>query len=132
MELAIEVQSAQSYLYIRVLGTYEIERAKALFIDALKAADNSGQSRILIDYREMQGTASTIDNYDYSDFVASYLLERQLDEERPQLRLAYVGSGINFDPSRFAETVAVNRGVEVLNTDNMEAAIEWLQGDLRA
>ena len=85
MELAMEVQSAQSYLYIRVFGRYEIQRAKTLFIDAVKAADNSGQLKILIDYREMQGIASTIDNYDYSDFVASYLLERQLDEERPQL-----------------------------------------------
>ncbi len=122
MELSIQIQSTDSYLHIRVVGTYDIQKAKALFEDAVRAADDQRQFNILIDYRDMQGSASMMENYEYSDFVARYLQNRLFKKDSPQLRLAYLGSGLNFDPSRFAETVAVNRGVDVLNTDSMEKA----------
>ena len=65
--------------------------------------------------------------YEYASFLAVLMRSRTNQESRPVLRLAYVGGTSQYDPSGFGETVATNRGVIVFDTDDIEAAIDWLR-----
>ena len=64
--------------------------------------------------------------YEYSEYGAE-LLDDRIYKKLHWLRFAYVGSSPFFDSTAFGETVAVNRGAMVIDTDNFEKAIEWLQ-----
>jgi hypothetical protein len=129
MELRIEIQPRKTYLYVLVSGIFEINKAKELFEDAVEAADKHGLSNILVDYREIKGGASTIEKHEYSEFGANLLQKRIIQKKFPLLRLAYVGKEPFFDPTGFGETIAVNRGAIVLDTDKIEEAMEWLQAN---
>ena len=126
MELKIDIQPKKTYLYMRITGTYNLHKAKELFKDTVDAADKFGLYNILVDYREIKGSASTMQFYEYAKYV-SELMDDRIYKKLPWLRFAYVGSSPFFDPSGFGETVAVNRGVMVIDTDNLETAMEWLQ-----
>ncbi len=127
MDLKLDIKPQDNHLYVKVSGTYEIEKAKELFKGIIDSADKFSLYNILVDYRGIKGSLSTMDNYEYAKHVANLLQNRIFQKKFPILRLAYLGSRPFLDISGFGETVAINRGATVLDTDNMQEAIDWLQ-----
>ncbi len=127
MELDIEIEPRENYLFVCVKGSYELEKAKELLRDAIEAAAKHGLNNMLVDYREIEGDpTTTMMRYEYATFAAELLMEMYIKRGLPVLRLAYVGRAPFFDESRFGETVAVNRGVIVKATKDFEEALAWL------
>ena len=127
MELKIEIEPRETYLYICVKGNYEINKAKELLRDAIEAAAKHALNKVLVDFREMEGNPPTqMDRYNCASFMAELLLEMRVTLYLPILRFAYVGIAPFFDPSGFGETVAANRGVIIKITDDFEESLAWL------
>ncbi|MHC4586646.1 MAG: hypothetical protein ACYS3N_19120, partial [Planctomycetota bacterium] len=106
---------------------YELAKAKELLRDAIEAAMKHDMYNVLVDNREIEGDPpTTMMYYEYATFVAKLLMEMRINRGLPVLRLAYVSRASFFDESRFAETVAVNRGVIGMNTDDFDEALAWL------
>ncbi len=127
MEFNIEIEHRETYLYIHVQGTYNIRRTKELFRDAVDAATKHNLNVVLVDFREIEGDPpTTMERYDYANFMADVLREKRVKRGLPILRFAYVARVPFLDQPRFCETVAVNRGVIFKVTDDFEEALAWL------
>ena len=128
MEMSMKLEIRNSYLYIAIQGKYNLDRAKKLFLDAVKAAQRHNMTNLLVDYREIDGNSTSFQQFDYAEFVASFLTKSSMDGSLPTMRLAYVGKRPFYKPNKFGETVALNRGAIVKDTDNYEEALAWLLG----
>jgi hypothetical protein len=127
MELNMEIENRGTYLYTRVYGAFNIQKAKELFKEAVDAATKYNLNAILVDFRAIEGNSiTTSDRYEYSNCMADVLKERRIERGLPTVRLAYVGRVPFLDQRRFGETVAVNRGVMMKATDNFKEAMSWL------
>ena len=124
MELNINIQPKEDYLYISARGTYDPQKAKALLVEAVEAASALGLHNMLVDCREIEGRLPTMmEDFSYAETVAEVTCEERLRRGLPVLRLAYV---VRNPHPRFAETVARNRGVIVKSTNNFDEALGWL------
>lgn len=65
--------------------------------------------------------------FSYADFAAEELHAFSSRGTLSGIRLAYVGKVPVIDPSRFGETVAGNRGVDVKVFDSVDDALRWLE-----
>ena len=76
--------------------------------------------------RQMHGPISDTQRFRYSEFMA-----RQVARLSPRaggpIRLAYLGRVPVLDPARFGVTVAYNRAVPLLATEDLAAALAWLE-----
>lgn len=68
--------------------------------------------RVLVDCRPVRGLIDTLWRYDFGVNMGDLNLAHLLAGGRP-VRFAFLGDEPLVDPQRFAETVAVNRGVDV-------------------
>ena len=98
MRLTTEIRLEKDYLYIRILGQFDLADAKAILEDSLRSADKFNLTRILIDYREIGGRIPDIDRYEYGMHHAQLIQER-IARGLPVVRAAYVGSYPLFDSS---------------------------------
>jgi hypothetical protein len=81
-------------------------------------SESRGIARVLVDGREVPPPVSTADKYDLGVAAA-----RALDG---RIKLAVVALPVNVD--HFFETVARNRGADVLVFTDETAALKWLTG----
>jgi hypothetical protein len=124
--MEIRIQPRDEYLYVHLSGTLELVEAKRVSAEFLDASIESGLSNILVDARHVQGYWTTMERFEYASFMVAKNLERLQAKNLKNLRIAYVGSEPILDPERFAETVAVNRGVNIRAMTDIEEALEWL------
>jgi hypothetical protein len=125
MGLDLQVERKADYLLITVSGGFDLESAKDAARRIIEFCEAHKQSKALVDCRNVAGPLSTIERYDYATFVADLHTRYALEHGAP-LRVAYVGNEPLIDPSRFGETVAVNRGALLKATTDMGEARAWL------
>lgn len=128
------IEEKKSYIYIKISGKIslrspsdwgEIKSALANVVDSVK---KTNILKLLVDCRDFSGKLSTIDRFLLAVFFVkenSKLLAGQLDP----LKITFVLNKSIMDPKRFGETVARNRGLDGLVTDNMQEALQWLEQD---
>ena len=127
MSLVLEVKPEKGFLRVHVAGDFSILDAKDIVVRMFEAIALHNAARVLVDCSDVKGNVTIMDHFEHSTFV-SQELSRSFSKGVPQTtRFAYVLKPPLFGKdSKFAETVAVNRGVNVLTTDNMEEALKWL------
>jgi hypothetical protein len=132
MEYIIEVR--ESYLYVKISGKISLisksgwGEIKSALINVVNRAKKTDIYKLLIDCRDFSGTLSTFDRFLLAVFFVrenSKLINKQMH----QLKISFVVNESLMDPQRFGETVARNRGLYGLVTDNIEEAIHWLEQD---
>ena len=85
----------------------------------MRAAQEAGCKRVLCDERELLYALGTIDTYAYAKYIA---------ENAPGIgRVAIVTSEKQIPETRFWETVAKNRGLQVKIFADINAAKTWLE-----
>lgn len=104
-------------------GTFEFEEFKALCVLGFRLAAENGKHKLFYDCRALQGNPTTIERYEMATFVADQYIRRT---PTSFLRIALLLDRSVFDPQRFGETVARNRGVPALVTDDESSAQDWL------
>lgn len=123
MTLSIEMQVSGDVLEVVASGEFNLADAKKTLEEGIDATVERGVDKMLVDYRTMNGRASVQEDYEYAMHFVHLVETKRLRHGLPTLHAAYVGH--NSQPE-FAENVAVNRGMSVLSTDDMDEAVRWL------
>ena len=132
MKYTIDIQ--KTYVYLKVTGKISLMggrswgEIKNAFADVVIQAKKNNIFKILVDCRDFSGKITLLDRFLLAVFFVkenSKLLARRMHP----IKAAFVLSKSIIDPRRFGETVARNRGLYGLVTDNMEEALDWLEQD---
>lgn len=122
MAYEIVFQEENGYLHARVTGDNSLESVRGYFREALEACVRLGYSTLLVE-ENLQGRRLSLADVFY---IAAEVTEQSRSILR---RLAYVDVNSQHSPenTRFAETVAVNRGANVRVFETVGAARARLQ-----
>ena len=123
MSISYEITVLTTHILAKAEGSYELADAVRLVGEALAAASAHKQLRILIDARRVMGNPSMMQRFEFGEAVAKLYSQRP---DRSAALIALVGNEPLIHPSRFGETVAVNRAVPVKATTDMQEAMDWL------
>lgn len=123
MGIQIEIDVEPDHVRLRCSGDYSLEEAKRVFRSAIDAALESSMARVLVDVRGVSGPVRAMDRYEIAVSVADYVRAEALGKIS---KLAVAGHEPLIDPSRFGETVAVNRGVNAKIFFDVDEALVWL------
>lgn len=123
--LSADLQPREGYLYAAVTGEYDLSQAQELYRQALRSALRHGLARILVDCTRIAGVPSMSERRDFGIFQAEEhdRLRARMDEE---LHIVILALPPFFDPSRYGESVAQNRGVKMKAVERLEDALLWL------
>ena len=121
------VQVEQGVCNAVVVGDFDLTLAEQQFVQLLNEVVHKGATKVLIDGRQVTGHPSAFERFVYGTFVACASLE-VLQRHNARLKFAYIIPNPLLDPERFAESVAVNRGMAVKAFDDENEAREWLMG----
>ena len=114
----------EDFVRIVVTGNYSLLKANHLFTYSIENAHLHKKAKILIDVTSITGNIPFFDRFEYSAFFAKY----QREHASPTVsRIAVVGHKPIVDKDKFGETVAVNRGANVLVFTDMDNASAWLK-----
>jgi len=115
----VDIEYGPAYVRVRASGRFNLQRAKDNYDRILDACDDHGQSRVLIDVREMSGDIPIIDRYAFSQHMARV--------RRQGFRIAFVGTREQVLPDKFLETAANNLGVPTFVATSVDEAVQWLE-----
>jgi len=119
-EYRMEVALHETYLHATVYGAHTPENALRFLRDVHEACVANRKDSVLLDMRfdgPTMGTSS----------IFSVVQERS-SMGRELRRIAYVDAARDPEKTKFAETVARNRGVNVRLFGSVEEAKQWLAG----
>ncbi len=125
MTIELSFEPRDGYLYVEASGRFELAEAQAATARIIQACLDQKQWKALLDIRALQGSPTDTERFRYGESVAAQVADAGQRAGAP-LRLAYVGHMPLIDPDRFVVTVAQNRGVRILVTESMDAALRWL------
>lgn len=122
MSYHLTIEEKPSYLHAKVTGTRTAENARRFLVEAHAACVRRNCSALLL---EMNLTGPSLSPTSIFDVIS----ERSPDGLKFD-KIAYVEAGSEGDPqqAKFAETVAVNRGVRVRLFRKLEDAERWIRG----
>lgn len=138
MNVSLRVERAQAYLYAVVTGVFSLAGARRVSLRILGTCTEHGLGKVLIDIRALQGTMSTLDDFEWGAFLATEH-GRRVSQGLPPLRFVILGNRPLLRPAspvakaagdvaedRFGENVMVNRGLDARSTTDPGQAIDWL------
>jgi hypothetical protein len=125
IELKIEPQSG--YLRITFEGHFEPPLIDEVTSRVIENGVKHQSSKMLLDFRQVDGEMSTMDRYNTASVFAKKYLDEKLAGKIPTCRFAFVGNHPLVDPKKFGETVATNRGINIKVFTEMTEALSWLE-----
>src|SRR4051794_5760519 len=123
MSIEVDIIAGDEYVCLRCTGPCSLAEVKKVWSQAVDAALEHGNSRVLIDASGVTGDLSMIERYQSSEFLADEIMRRALGKIK---KFAVCGNEPPLDPSRFGELVAVNRGVNAKVFTQLDEAIRWV------
>lgn len=123
MSMKLQITAEDCFLRVCVSGEYSLTNANKALVEMFEAVAQHKATKVLVDCRRLTGSPNTMERFEHSEFGAA----RLSDFSAWGTRFAYVGMPPLFDPQKFGETVAVNRGVNVKSCANIEDALRWLE-----
>jgi hypothetical protein len=122
---SVDIQPREGYLYAAVTGEYSLPQAQELYLHILRSALAHRVARVLIDCTRVAGAPLMSERRDFGIFQAEEhdRLRSRMDEE---LHIVILALPPFFDPSRYGESVAQNRGVKMKAVERLEDALLWL------
>jgi hypothetical protein len=108
------------------MGTFSLEEAKQAFVEMLEAVARHKTNKVFFDGRKLVGKPETMERFYYGEFAAQTVMDFAQRGVSRSTQFAYVLKPPVLDPTRFGETVAVNRGMVVKAFDSPEDALRWL------
>lgn len=118
MAYQLTVEQRPGYMHARVEGERTPENALRFLKESYAACVNSGRRALLL---EMNFSGPSLSTTQIFDVIA----DRANDGMKLD-RIAYVDGSPDLSQSYFAETVAMNRGVNVRLFPSVAAAAGWL------
>ena len=126
MPTQYKIDINQNYIHVKVSGTFSFIEYKSIIEVILSECVKNNKSSILFDEREVEGNMTTWERYNLSVYFSKLSREHT---STFKVKIAVVGFPPLIDPDRFGETVALNRGININVTNDIDEAIRWLQID---
>ena len=126
--MKVEITPKEHYLHVRAVGEFSVAGMKVMSLVIIAALVEHSSSKCLLDCRQVVGARTLAERFSWIEFAADESSKLPFASNRA--RIAYVGAANRLDPGRFGETVAINRGLNVMVTDSLDEALRWL--DLQA
>lgn len=122
MAYHLTIEELPSYLHATLSGTHSAENALRFLEDAYEACVKRGHSAVLL---EMNLSGPSLDLAS----IFGVIMQRSTDAVKLR-KIAYVDASER-DPDRmkFAETVAINRGVNVRLFRDLDSAKQWISDE---
>jgi len=125
MDMNLRVIPRETYLYALVTGIYSLPEAKKTAQDIFKACGEHGISKALVDFRTLQLSSSTLEDFKFAEFIASINHEHVV-KGFPPVKMVGLAKAPMRPSDLFGETVALNRGFLLKYTDDFVEACNWL------
>lgn len=113
------------YLHITVTGAYDFDAAVERFAAVIAACRQTGIPKVLVDYRELQGGRSKINEGIYAAQVAE-LYKNHMEHGGTPLRFAYLANKavtLEFMPGL---ALVRDHGIDAYVTYDFDDAVRWL------
>ena len=118
-EYNLKIEERESYLYATVSGEECMEVSLAYWQEILDACRRLNYHKIIIE-ENLQGTASTIDYYEFGKALSTMTQDLGL-------KIAFIDRNAEHTQENiFAENVAINRGLYAKLCNSIEEAKVWL------
>jgi len=127
--MTLDITPNKDFLYVRIVGDFSLSEANDCIVNMAKTIATHKIFKLLVDCRDLQGELTTFERFEHSEFAAEEFKRILKPGKAHTARLAYVGKSPLFDPGKFGETVAVNRGLNVKSFDTVKKALSWLKID---
>jgi len=127
MRLTIDSTPEKDLLYIRLDGEFSLSEANKTLLKMFQAVADNNIFKVLVDCRNLKGNPTALERFEHSKFAAEKAHSALKSQNTRMASFAYVGYPPLFDPNRFGETVAVNRGLDTMTSNNVEDALRWLK-----
>jgi hypothetical protein len=118
MAYQLTIEERPAYVYAKATGERTPENALRFLEEAYVACVKSGRSDLLLD---MQFTGPSLNTTSIYQVISD-----RVPDGRNLRKIAYVDTDVDPGMPVFAETVAVNRGVNVRLFPSLDAAEKWL------
>ena len=113
----------ENYLELTILEGYQFDDSLQGFATLLKKAKDERKQNVLVDYRQLKGTYSSVDKILYSlkaeQVYSSYLLKKGLP-----LRIAYLAPFLGHEPGAELGRQILGMSFEIF--DDKDEAMRWL------
>lgn len=126
MEVSFQVDAERGLLTANYSGDFTLAEAEATFLDLLDTLVEHNLKKVLVDGRQLLGHPEMLERFYYGVFAADAVSRTVNRVKCPVPIFAYVLVEPVLDPSKFGETVAVNRGMKIKTFDNLQHAKWWL------
>ena len=126
MSIQQEMHYELGLLRVDARGEFSLEEAQRAFLEVLGVVAQYKAKTVLIDARKVKEKPEIWQRFYYGVFAATETM-RLFNEHRIFPRFAYVVHPPLLDPQRFAETVALNRGMIGKAFETPEEAFKWLE-----
>jgi hypothetical protein len=129
MAIELKTEPQPGYLRITFEGHFEPSLIDEVTSGVVENGVKHQSSKMLLDFRQVDGQMSTMDRYNVASIFAKKYLDQKLAGTIPSCRFAFVGNHPLVDPKKFGETVAINRGINIKVFTEMAEALAWLEVD---
>jgi hypothetical protein len=126
MALHLDIMPQETYLHISVTGTYELQPAKENILQLFAACSQHKRSRVLVDFRSVEGSASKMDRYDFVSAIAE-LHSQFVKLAGRSLRIALVGPDTLISSDAYGEKVAKELSLDLKSTTDIAEALDWIE-----
>jgi hypothetical protein len=127
MGIEYKLEIKKDYLHLIGKGPYNPSEIPVLIHQVIEACEKCKPSKFLLDFLSVQGELSTMDRFHLAANFAVKYIGGRMAGKFPACKFATVGKPPLFDPKKFGETVALNRGVYVRNFGEIRKALDWLE-----
>jgi len=121
MSYQIDIRCQPGYLYVQAWGTRSPKNLISIVKDYLKANEEHGYKKILIDLRSMTGELSSFDAYRFSNTAAE-----KIEGSHTDVRIAIVDLEENRKRFSFLEDASANIGLSLQFFSKNAEAERWL------
>jgi hypothetical protein len=129
MAIDLKIEPQPAYLLMTFEGQFESSVIDPITTQAVEACEKYQPSKMLFDFRQVDGQMSTMDRYNTASIFAKKYLDLKITGKIPDCRFAFVGNHPLIDPQKFGETVANNRGLNVKVFIEWTEAVAWLEAN---
>ncbi len=126
MAVALTIEVKERFVMVTAQGEFELEQAKQEIFKVIDICHKNQIARVLNDVREVKGSLDLMDRYEYVLFLVGGI-KQHFSHLLDDIRLAYVGPRPEGDV--YTPQVVQQSGVNIMSTDNMEEAIQWIEKD---
>jgi len=133
MAMTVKIELRKEYLYALLEGEFDFQSALSSTGLILEACIQHRSNKILADFRSVTGRMTDSERIHYAELSHEKYQVFLSKGHIENCRFAWLGKVPLVDPKRLGEAVALNRGMMVRVTTELDQAFVWLgvQPDMR-